>query len=63
MRAKALSWKTENTTSGIPTASPSFPVVGAGMNDATSTRTRIMLTRMVDEYWSAFAALTVETAV
>ena len=58
IRENAMSWNTENTISAIPAPSPSFPVMGAGINAATATRTRMRLMRIVARYWKAFAALT-----
>lgn len=63
MREKAISWKTENRTSETPTAIPIFPVMGAGMNAATSTARRVKLTTMVDKYCNAFAPSTVKVTV
>jgi len=57
MREKAMSWNKENTASAIPAASPSFPVAGAAMKAATTTRTRMKLTRIVAKYWNALAAV------
>jgi len=50
MREKAMSWNKENTASAIPAASPSFQA-------ATTTRTRMKLTRIVAKYWNALAAV------
>lgn len=58
IRAKAMSWDTENAASAIPAASPSFPVMGAHMKAATTTRTRRRLARIVAKNWNAFAAVT-----
>lgn len=46
-REKAMSWNTEYTASVIPVAFPSFPVMGAAVKAATTTRTKITLTMTV----------------
>ena len=57
-RAKARSSNKENSTSEIPAASPSFPVMGAAMKAATTIRTRVMLMTVVARNLKALAALT-----
>ena len=58
IRAKARSSNKENTTSVIPAASPSFPVMGAAMKAAITMRTRVMLMTVVARNLKTLAALT-----
>lgn len=57
---KAMSSNKAKTNNMIPTASPSFPVTGAGIKAATTTTTRTTLITIVAKYWNAVAALSEE---
>lgn len=53
-----MSWHTEKTASAIPAAPPSFPVMGARIKAATTTRTSRRLMRIVPKNENAFADVT-----
>lgn len=55
MREKAIIWHKENSTSRIPTLSPSRLVSGGDAKDATKTTTSATLTSTVARNWEADA--------